>query len=75
MVLNRFCVALWVVWHCGKWICDDPMFGTDLVAEDLDGNSVSLHRLCHHEATEMLGIWMVPEGNSTKLVNSLKQKA
>ena len=47
----------------------------DLVAKNADGETVSLKRLRCHEAAEMLGIWLAPNGNPFKCVSVLKQKA
>ena len=47
----------------------------DLVAENADGETVSLQRLRCNDAAEMLGIWLAPNGNPSKCVSVLKQKA
>ena len=63
------------VWHRGSWVTMDPLEGADLQATTADGSQVSLRRLCHHEAAEMLGLWTAPSGSRKKLLNVLKTKA
>ena len=56
------------VWHRGKWVCQDTDMGMDLVAKNSEGEIVSLKRLRCHEAAEMLGIWLAPNGKPSKCV-------
>lgn len=63
------------VWKRGKWCTSDPLPGYDLTAKDKSSNTVSLKRLAHVKAAEMLGIWMAPDGSQTKQFSVLRQKA
>ena len=42
------------VWHRGRWICKDTDMDIDLVAENAEGETVSLKRLRCNEATILL---------------------
>ena len=44
----------------------------DLVAKAPNGDEVSLKRLHVDEAAEMLGVWMTPSENNTKIASTLK---
>ena len=58
----------------GKRIASDPIINKDLVEIDMTGETMALsHRRCE-EAAEMLGVWMVPDGNREKLVTVLKSR-
>ena len=63
------------VWKRGKWVASDPDVNLDLVANDVDGTRVSLSRLRCDEAAQMLGVWIAPSGDNTKIVQSLKKDA
>ena len=56
------------VWKRGKWCTSDPEAEVDLQAFDKSGNLISLKRLCHDQAAEMLGIWMAPSGCQRKQI-------
>lgn len=58
----------------GKWICIDSLIDKDLVATNSDGEQVSLKRLRMDEAAEMLGVYLSPNGNTTKCISILKEK-
>ena len=63
------------VWSKGKWTAIDAAKDLDLVATSADGNLVSLKRLYADNASEMLGVWIAPSGNQSKLIQELQQKA
>ena len=60
------------VWKRGKWVAHDPDIGIDLVATNIDGERVSLKQLRCDKASEMLGIWLAPNGDKKKLIKELK---
>ena len=62
------------VWRWGKWVCNDADVDFNLVTANNSGELVSLQRLRCHEAAEMLGIWLPPDGNPSKSISVLKQK-
>ena len=53
----------------------DPDIGIDLMADDISGERLTLTRLRCDEAAEMLGVWMAPNGNTSKVVSELKASA
>ena len=55
------------VFSHGKWIAHDAAPHNDLVATKEKGETVSLQRLCANEASEMLGVWVAPDGNNKKI--------
>ena len=61
------------VWHRGKWIPVDAGENLRLYADDVSGQRVELTYLPCSEASEMLGIWMAPDGNNKQLVSALKE--
>ena len=63
------------VWNRGQWIAADARDDLDLVAPTPTGIDVSLKRLKADESAELLGVWMAPSGNNTKLVKVLKKHA
>ena len=63
------------VWKRGKWIATDPMLGLDLVATDSKGERISLQHLRCNEASQMLGVWITPNGDKTKTILQLKVAA
>lgn len=63
------------VWKRRKRCTTDPLIGADLTASNKDGNTVSLKRLCNDQGAEMLGIWMALNGDQSKQVQILRQKA
>ena len=56
------------VWLKGKWAAHDATTDIDLVATNVEGNIVSLKRLYADEASELLGVWIAPNGDHSKLV-------
>ena len=63
------------VWKRGKWVANDANTDIDLIATSACGEVVSLKRLQVDEASKMLGVWLTPNGDNTKLVNELRQSA
>lgn len=63
------------VWHRGKWIAADARDDLDLFAIAPNGDEVTLKRLHADTSAEMLGIWMSPSGNNSKIVSVLKRQA
>ena len=51
----------------------DSVLDLDLVATTKHGTTVSLKRLGASDSSKMLGIWIAPDGNKTKLVKELKE--
>ena len=47
----------------GKLVATDTMLYLELVAPDMNGEIVTLSHLRCDEATEILGLWMAPDGN------------
>ena len=56
-------------------MASDPEVGIALMADDITGERLTLSRLRCDEAAEMLGVWMAPDGNRTKVVAELKASA
>ena len=63
------------VWKRGKWIAADAPLEFDLVARTEDNDFVSLNRLSCSTASEMLGIWMAPNGSKEKMIKEMRQSA
>ena len=63
------------VWKKGKWKACDAGEGLDLIAESETGEPISLRRLHAEEASEMLGVLIAPDGNTTDLVKHLQSEA
>ena len=63
------------VWERGQWTPIDAGNNLKLYATNADGMRVELNYLSCATASEMLGIWMTPNGNNTFLVNNLQEKA
>ena len=63
------------VWKRGKWIAADSPLEFDLIAKTEDNNFVSLNRLSCSTASEMLGIWMAPNGSKTKMIQEMRTSA
>ena len=63
------------VWNRDKWCVRNPEVDIDLVATDPDGELNSLKRLQSSEASEMLGVWIAPDGNHRKIVQELRKAA
>jgi hypothetical protein len=62
-------------WRRGKWTATDAHEDQQLVAPTPEGEEVALQRLRANEAAELLGVWMAPSGDNTKLVKVLKKHA
>ena len=54
------------VWKGGKWVAEDPEVGLDLIANDSNGRRVSLKKLRCNEASEMLCVWITPNGDKKR---------
>ena len=63
------------VWKQGQWVATDPLIDIDLIATNSKGENISLQHLRSHEASEMLGIWITPNGDKTKTIQQLKVAA
>ena len=63
------------VWYRGKWIANDAEGNYDLIASGPTGQRVSLSRLSCSDSSEMLGVWVAPNGNKTKQISILKEAA
>ena len=63
------------VWHKGKWTASNPGEDFDLIATSATGEQVSLKRLYAHEASEMLGVLIAPDGNTNSLREYLRSAA
>ena len=61
------------IWKRGKWVANDAGNELDLVATDTSGNNVSLNRLHCYESSQMLGVWLVPSSNKSKIIQELKK--
>ena len=59
------------VWKRGKWVAADSPLEFELIAKTEDNNFVSLNRL----SSEMLGIWMAPNGSKTKMIQEMRTSA
>ena len=56
------------IWKNGKWVANEAGLDLDLVATSTSGDLVSLKRLHAHEASEMLGVWVAPNGNKETII-------
>jgi len=63
------------VWKRGKWIAADAPLEFDLVARTEDNDFVSLNRLSCSTASEILRIWMAPNGSKEKMIKEMRQSA
>ena len=63
------------VWCRGKWKARDAGEDLDLFAVSESGVPLSLKRLYAHEASEMLGVRIAPDGNTNNLVEHLRTEA
>jgi hypothetical protein len=63
------------VWKRGKWVAVDSPLEFDLIAKTEDNNFVSLNQLSCSTASEMLGIWMAPNGSKTKMIQEMHTSA
>jgi hypothetical protein len=59
------------VWKRGKWVAADSPLEFELIAKTEDNNFVLLNRL----SSEMLGIWMAPNGSKTKMIQEMRTSA
>ena len=62
-------------WKKGKWIPTDAGDNINLLANDISGHEVTLQYLPCSHASEMLGVWMAPDGNTTKIESILTAHA
>ena len=62
-------------WKQGKWVTVDPLLDFILSAQNDKGDTVSLKRLLSTDATEMLGVWMAPNGNKKKIIRTLRDSS
>ena len=53
-------------WERGKWVTTDPLPDFDLWSYGDNNDFISLKRLLSQDATEMLGVWMSPNGCKKK---------
>ena len=64
------------VWKRGKWVARDAdLGGFDLVARTADNEWVSMTRLSGDQESEMLGLFMSPSGNKTRMLEKLRTLA
>ena len=63
------------VWKKGKWVTRDACLDMDLIALSPQGVPVSLKRLHASDASEMLGVWLAPDGGKDKFIKVQKQAA
>ena len=61
-------------WKKGQWIPTDVGDNLNLTAADSSGQQVTLQYLPCSQASKMLGVWMAPDGNTTKLESVLKDQ-
>ena len=61
-----------VTWKKGKWIISDALPEASLTLMDGE-NEINLQRLKVHQASEMLGVWMCPNGDHSKMLQELRQ--
>ena len=61
---KSYCISIRICIKQGKWIVDDALMGIDLVVITPDGDKITLDRLRCDTASEMLGIWMTPNGKN-----------
>ena len=59
----------------GKWTAYNPPCPLTLSTRDKNKATIDLQRLPCDKASEMLGIYMAPSGNRTKMVEELRKKA
>ena len=62
-------------WKNGKWTATDAEPDSNLMATSTHGDSVPLKRLCAKDASEMLGVWVAPDGNRNKSLMQQKSDA
>ena len=62
-------------WKQGKWITCDPLPEHELITNSSDNTPISLKRLLSAEATEMLGVWMAPDGCKKKIIRTLRDSS
>ena len=62
-------------WKRGKWIAADTQLEFALIAKTEENNCVLLNRLSCSTASEMLGIWMAPNGCKKKMIQEMRKSA
>ena len=62
-------------WKRGKWIAADTQLEFALIAKTEENNFVLLNRLSCSTASEMLGIWMAPNGCKKKMIQEMRKSA
>lgn len=62
-------------WKNGKWVTCDPLPEYDLTTTDCNDEYISLKRLISTDATEMLGVWMAPNGCKKKIIRTLRDSS
>ena len=63
------------IWKKGKWVASDAHLDLDLVVTSTGGESVSLQRLHMDKVSEILGVWVAPDGNRSKVVQHQRNTA
>ena len=64
-----------ILWKRGKWIAADTPLEFDLIAKTEENYFVSLNRLSWSTASEMLRIWMAPNGCKKKMIQEMRKSA
>ena len=62
-------------WKKGKWVACDAAEDFDLVAKNAEGHQTSLKRLLASEASEMLGVWVAPNGCKERMIHNQRDAA
>ena len=63
------------VWKQGKWVASDAGQDLNLQATGPNGRVENLKYLSASKSAEMLGVWMSPSGDKTKIISVLKEAA
>ena len=63
---KSFWYLVYYVWHRGKWIVHDAGGGYNLIGADPTGERVALSRLSCSDSSEMLGVWVTPNWDTSK---------
>ena len=67
------------VWKRGSWVAADAdiggINGFDLMARNADNEWISLTRLQCNQASEMLGLFMAPSGDKSRMLEKLRTTA
>ena len=62
------------VWNHGEWTHSDAGDALDLVAHDRNGRPHSLEYLSNNVASQMLGVWLAPNGDHSKQLEVMSLK-